>query len=453
MASYATLSLGSLELTSTRNDIDPGLMWIFRPLDKRTELIDRRDRRRLARYVDDEFLDEYDESNPFTIVEYRCTAAAARDRLDLQGFTYKVAEAHFERELEASIRHSEEFIREGRYPNLTDDLEERICIMRTLTGSSWRQGLVRIKEEGLTRDSLDGLPSTDSQMPLLRYMLDRGTGPYGFPGYDDRHFVRIALEVAAPQEPLVYDLSDLVAGGWVDEADELVDVAETIIEEDFLLAKRVIILTEGDTDREFLERSLRLLYPHLVDHFHFFDFTGRNLGGGVGQLANLVRAFAAADVRHRVLALFDNDTAARAALSRLDMESLPSNIAVRRYPSIPLARNYPTLGPSGEACMDVNGLAGSLELYLGKDALRNEDGGLSPVQWTGYDRGVRAYQGAILDKQKVLDRFSEKLACCEACPDQISQYDWEGIEAIIETMRCAFHPVDTRAILSSETDE
>lgn len=103
--------------------------------------------------------------------------------------------------------------------------------------------------------------------------------------------------------------------------------------------------------------------------------------------------------------------------------------------------------------MDVNGLAGSLELYLGKDALRNEGGELSPVQWTGYDRGVRAYQGAILDKQKVLDRFSEKLACCEACPSRISQYDWEGIEAIIDTMRCAFHQVDMRAILSSETDE
>ena len=103
--------------------------------------------------------------------------------------------------------------------------------------------------------------------------------------------------------------------------------------------------------------------------------------------------------------------------------------------------------------MDVDGLAGSLELYLGEDTLRNEDGDLSPVQWTGYDRGLRAYQGAILDKQKVLDRFSEKLACCEACPDRISQYDWEGIEAIIDTMRGAFHPVDTRAILSSETNE
>ena len=149
-----------------------------------------------------------------------------------------------------------------------------------------------------------------------------------------------------------------------------------------------------------------------------------------------------------ILALFDNDTAARAAISNLDPDSLPSNIAVRRYPSSHLARDYPTLGPSGRAQMDVNGLAGSLELYLGQDVLRDDEGMFSPVQWTGYDRRIGAYQGAILDKQRVLDRFSEKLANCEARPDQISHYDWEGIEAIIDTMRSAFHRTDTQAILS-----
>ena len=38
-------------------------------------------------------------------------------------------------------------------------------------------------------------------------------------------------------------------------------------------AQKVIVVTEGDTDREVLERSLRLLYPHLADYFHFFDFS------------------------------------------------------------------------------------------------------------------------------------------------------------------------------------
>ena len=98
--------------------------------------------------------------------------------------------------------------------------------------------------------------------------------------------------------------------------------------------------------------------------------------------------------------------------------------------------------------MDINGLAGSIELYLGHDVLRDEKGVLSPVQWISYEPGIRAYQGKIRDKKKGLDRFEEKLAYCEARHDQISRYDWEGMEAIIDTMRKAFHRTDTQAILS-----
>ncbi len=447
MGSYAVLSLGSLVLGATRNGIDPSLIWIFRPSDKRTERLDRRNRQQLAKYVEEDFIDEYDESNPFTSVEYRCMAAAARDRLDLKGFTYEVAEANFQRELEGDIQHYEGYISDGAF-SATHHFEERLQILRSLTVRSWLEAFVRIKEERLTIEMLDGLPGDDTQLPLLRYMLEGSWGFYGFPGGDNRHVVRIVLETASPQENLTYDLSDLVAGGWADKGDDLVAAAENLMNEDFLLSQRVIVLTEGDTDRKFLERSLRLLYPHLAEYFHFFDFTGRKVGGGAGELANLVRAFAAADVRHRILALFDNDTAAKAALNSLNTDSLPSNIAVRHYPNLPLAKDYPTLGPSGGARMDVNGLAGSFELYLGEDALRDEDGVLSPVQWTGYDRRVRAYQGEILDKQNVLDRFAEKLACCETRPDQIIHYDWVGIEAILDTIRRAFHPIDTQAILS-----
>ena len=269
MSSYAILSLGSLDLGSTRNDIDPGLISIFRPSDKRTERLDLRNRRQLAKYVEEDFIDEYDENNPFTSVEYRCTAAAARDRLDLKGFTYEVAEANFKRELEATVRHYEGYIRDGYHSHV---FEEMVGVLRPLTVRNWLEALGRIKEERLTEEILDGLPGNDSQLPLLRYMLQSSWGFYGFPGVDNRHVVRIALETASPQDHLTYDLSHLVADGLVDEADDLVAAAENLMNEDFLLSQRVIVLTEGDTDRRILERSLRLLYPHLAEYFHFFDF-------------------------------------------------------------------------------------------------------------------------------------------------------------------------------------
>ncbi len=453
MGSYARLSLGSLELGVTKDDIDPGLMWVFRPSDKHTERIDRRHRQQLARYVEEEYIDEYDEDNPFSIVEYSCTAPAARDRLDLKGFTYEVAEARFKKALEADIERYEGYIREERTSYISEHWKEALGVIQHLTIGSWQDALARIKVEHLTRETLDGLSSTDSQLPLLRHMLESRSDFYGFPGFESLHAVRAVLEKASPQERLTYNLSDLVAGGWVEGAEDLVAVAEHLMNEGFLLSQRVIVLTEGDTDREILERSLRLLYPHLAEYFHFFDFTGRKVPGGAGELANLVRAFAAADVRHRILALFDNDTAARAALSSIDPDSLPSNIVVRHYPNVPWAKDYPTLGPSGKGQMDVNGLTGSIELYLGQDVLRDDDGVLSPVQWTGYERKLRAYQGEIIDKQKILARFTAKLACCEARPDQISHYDWGGLQAIIDSMRTAFHRTDAQAILSGSINE
>ena len=457
MGSYATLSIGSLELGSTTDDIiDPGLMWIFRPSDKRIRRLDRRNRWQLAKYVEEDFIDEYDENNSFISVQYRCRTSVARDRLELEGFTYDVVEAYFKTELEADVQRYEGYIRDDRFGGASNLIEDELRVLRSLTVRGWMEALVRIKEERLTKCMLDELPSSDTQLPLLQYMLDgrrRGQGFYGFPGDDRRHVARIVLEMASPQEYLTYDLTDLVGNGWRDAADDIVAEAENLVNEGFLLSRRVIVLTEGNTDRRILERSLRLLYPHLAEYFHFFDFTGRRVGGGAGELANLVRAFAAADVRHRILALFDNDTAAKAALSNLNTDSLPSNIAVRHYPSLPLAKDYPTLGPSGGASMDVNGLAGSIELYLGQDALKDDAGMFPPVQWTGYDRKIGAYQGEVLDKQRVLDRFAAKLACCETRPDQISHYDWEGIEAVVHTMRRAFHGIDTQAALSGAIHE
>ena len=443
MSSYATLSLGPAKLGQTSDYIDPGIMWIFRPSDKLVERIDRRDREQLAKYVMEEYLDEYDEDNPFTRVEYRCAARVARDRLDLKGFTYEVARASFATGLKDKIQRYEELVK--RTPGLFD---EDLRVLRSLTVENWVKALGRILKEDLTRQTLDRLSDSDDQLPLLRHMFGPPHDFYGFTGLDLRNFARLVIEEVSPDEQLIYDLSDLAAGGWIDEVDDLVAHAEALTNTDFLLAQRVIILTEGDTDRRILERSLKLLYPHLADYFHFFDFTGKKAGGGVGDLANLVRAFAAADVRHRVLALFDNDTAARAALSNVSLEALPNNIAIRHYPNLPMAQQYPTLGPSGETRMDVNGLAGSIELYLGEDILRNADDLLSPVQWTGYERKVAAYQGKVIDKKRIQQEFDKKLALCEANPEEVGSHDWEGIRAILDTMRTAFHDIDAEAILS-----
>jgi hypothetical protein len=173
---------------------------------------------------------------------------------------------------------------------------------------------------------------------------------------------------------------------------------------------------------------------------------GERPAGGAGPLVNTVRSFAAAGIVNRVVALFDNDTAATDALRSIDRARLPDNIRVRQYPTLALARHYPTLGPppadAGVAYTDVNGLAGSIEMYLGRDVLTLPDGTLRPVQWRTYIPGAHQYQGEITGKQAIHDAYRAKIRSADTDPSRMAQQDWSGIHAILDLAFQAFRATD-----------
>ena len=89
--------------------------------------------------------------------------------------------------------------------------------------------------------------------------------------------------------------------------------------------------------------------------------------------------------------------------------------------------------------MNINGLAGSIELYFGHDVLLGADGNLTPVQWRGYDERLRDYQGEIMNKAELQSRFSAKLQACRGNPSLISDCDWGDIRLILDALRAAFN--------------
>lgn len=441
MGSYSELRLASLYLGSVKDEIDPLLMTLFRETDKRISHFAIRD----IELVHDYALEDYDEGETVPVVQYACSASVAKDRLDLMGFTAEVAELAFNLELKDQIERHEVYAARHYGAFFSGTLE----ILRELTAEKWLAVMKDIREQELERISL-GDVDLDKRPTLLQHMLSNDW--YGFPGYDQRHFLRLMLDSCPETATLIYDLTDLHLSGWVDGAEDLVEYADYLISENFVLLRRTIVLTEGSTDKWILERSLNLLYPHLSDYFSFLDFEGARIGGGAGALANIVKAFAGAGIVNRIVAVFDNDTAAEAAIQTLGAIPMPSNIAVLQYPALDLASNYPTVGPTGPVSMDVNGLAGSIELYLGTDVLADNKGKLTPVQWRGFDRNLGKYQGEVLNKSSLQHLFDRKLGVCERDSSQIHRYDWTGLQSIINEMRKAFQQRDATEILGRISD-
>ncbi|MET7345561.1 hypothetical protein ACIOEZ_16650 [Streptomyces sp. NPDC087866] len=206
----------------------------------------------------------------------------------------------------------------------------------------------------------------------------------------------------------------------------------------------VVVLTEGRSDVAILEPALELLYPHVTDLVRFMDYSS-GPQGGAGPLASTVRAFAAARIANPVVALFDNDTGAADAIRALSRMPLPDNIKFLQFPELALASSYPTLGPptteapaGNLSTADVNGLAGSIELYLGRDVLSLPDGTFRPVQWSSYIKGSKRYQGEITDKGEIQDLYYAKLARAQKDPSVIAEQDWSGVRAILEMVIHAF---------------
>ena len=134
-----------------------------------------------------------------------------------------------------------------------------------------------------------------------------------------------------------------------------------------------------------------------------------------------------------MIGIFDNDTAAEEALSQLEYIPLPDNFKILRYPLLKFAEKYPTYGPTGLTYLDINGSACSIELYLGKDIIRDKK--MYPVQWKGYSVKAKKYQGEISKKEELHTLFNKKLNLFDKGSKSA---DWSGIDLILQELFFAF---------------
>lgn len=387
----------------------------------------------------------FDESDQFHEIDasgqtpdifgYRASVAVVRDRLDSMGFTLPAARDFFASAAKSRIQH----LLDQEWSSPSADCEVRV--LKRLTFEGWLDAFTDMKRANLQswNQTEESFSITRSDPDLYDYLLDEDAEHFhGFPFGDFRYFMRAAAETCDSEEIVVYDLSDTLRGGYYSVGERIVDHAREALLADFPVNAPIVVITEGSTDRVILQSAMRVVAPHLISYYSFFDFAAASAKGGASAVVETVKAFIAAKVVNRVVALLDNDTAAEVALRALANVKIPSNIRIRSLPPIASATAYPTLGPTGPVQMDVNGLAGSIELYLGRDVLTREDGTLTPVQWLGYETTLGRYQGEVMNKRELQERFATKVEVALRDPALRATQDWTDLIAILGVIRAPF---------------
>lgn len=198
------------------------------------------------------------------------------------------------------------------------------------------------------------------------------------------------------EDYIILDYSDLNGGGYME------------ISEFNNRNNNPIIIVEGPNDYNILSKSLKIIYPELVDNITFLDIESYKVQSDAGAVVKMIKSFAGAGIKNRILAVLDNDTGAKSALCSIKNKSikLPGNLRIAQYPNIKICEKYPTIGPQGESPININGLAGSIEMYLGEEIL-TKDNKLEKVMWTSYMPDVQEYQGEIINKKDVNKRFND----------------------------------------------
>jgi hypothetical protein len=418
MGSYSSTKADDVDLWQSKSEVDEDSLSIFL----------ERDRRVRPDPTQEE--DDYEPGYAFMaqLFEYAVPADLMKQRLDALGFTLPRARADYEQVLAAEC----DMVREWVEGEVSFTSAEELATLEASTFEVWQKALrevVRKKIPFWHRERLAKLPAAAA----LRYDND-----YGVPGAftDRRLFLRAYLETVRSTREVVLDVSDLVHGGYYEPDQPICEVARTHWSETHPIYGSIVILTEGRSDSRILSAAFRKMAPHLADLFGFLDFEGLRVEGSAETLAKTVRAFVGARLSSRVIALFDNDTAGAEALSSLADVALPANIKVMLLPVSSLANAYPTAGPQGVTTMDVNGLAASIELFLGAEALSSGGGELLPVRWTGWRPKLQRYQGAVENKEQIQSTFFRVLE--EAADDQTARAKFPDLATVVDQLAFAF---------------
>jgi hypothetical protein len=329
---------------------------------------------------------------------YTATRETILRRLSLLGATCEAAEMTFQLWLKE--------LRESWIDHASKGWgQETAQACKQLSLEEWRRRVPEVLATRYNEGAFDRKPTDE----IDRQLRNHDEGWLWFDGYGSPLSLRALLDACKDVQAVTLDMTDLANSGYYESERPLEIEARRNVFMTYNPLTPTLILAEGSSDIAVLRASLPVLHPELTDYFSFFNHTELSVDGGAAYLVKFLKAFAAAKMTTRMIAVFDNDAVGNQAFKQANALALPPNIVVTCLPECETANQYPTIGPQGRHEMNVNGLAAGIEMYLGKTALMH-NGQLRPVRWTGYVQGANAYQGEVEGKAEVLKAFLAQIS-------------------------------------------
>ncbi|MDN3549329.1 HEPN/Toprim-associated domain-containing protein [Mucilaginibacter aquaedulcis] len=413
MSSYGELAIGNINLLSCQNHAPDFLSLIF-------------SRENIHKFYVDEDRNLVTHRTDYETYWLVAKSSLIHERLKILGYT----EVNLQTQFKKFIIDKVDDLINDCYAFDDNNFKEKTHIelffWQNLTLEKLRNSLVYLLSEGFSEIIISESECFNSIENYLTFSILNGDLLLSLPFNSYLFGLLFVVICSNGNSQISFDFTELYNGGYLgNDCDNVISDAKF---------EKIILITEGSTDISILEPSLKLLYPAIQRFYSFFDFSSFNKEGGAGGLANMVKAFAGAGISNRMIFIFDNDTAAKDAQRSLINLRLPQHFKIMNYPYLESAQNYPTVGPNGLVYMDVNGLAGSIEMYLGEDILKNEKD-FTPVHWKGYIESCKAYQGEIQYKRELQLRFYDKVAFAKNSIATIgSNSNWDDLREIFKTI-------------------
>ncbi|WP_294961345.1 HEPN/Toprim-associated domain-containing protein [Sulfurimonas sp.] len=411
MGSYTTLTIDEYPVYSSKSYVSD-ISYIFCESDKKI----------FNRNIKDRNIIVWGNSNDEDIeiaYEYQTTVGIAIERLEIMGYSLNKAQEDFTKSKNKLIEELTSFL---EYPDtafMNKYYKYEIKLLENSDFNDFIKAFIEIRTKKVPNYKTDKDYNLSN---ISKYLIDDGWF-LNYPCSEFGFYYRAFLGSCNKDSLVIQDVTEVINAGYYKPEDEIIN---NLIESQ----EKITILTEGTSDINIISKSMQLLHPHLFNYYNFKDFKISNASGSANQLTLEIKSLIAINHKNKVIALFDNDGEGLTQINLLKKINIPKNFVIYTYPDLPLLESYPT---SNNKFENVNGIAGSIEMCLGKDILQ-EEGKFISIELNHH----KIAHGKIMSKNNLQKQYYKKIKNCKKDSNMIEEFDWSEMKLLLNKIFQAF---------------